>query len=471
MAGIITEERRLTLSQLQAGIKNTLAKAWGGYLWVVAEISDLKLNMSGHCYLELVEKDEDSEATLASMRGVIWKNVAADIFDTFESSTGMELSPGMKILMNCRVTYHELYGMSLSIVAIDPTYTLGERQRQRMLAIEKLKEQGLFDLNKSVTPPVVIQRIAVVSSGNAAGYRDFMQEIAANEYGFHFELTLFSAIMQGNEAEASIISALSEIESRRELFDAVVIIRGGGSTTDLSCFDNYGIAAATASMSLPVLTGIGHDKDTSVTDMVAFESLKTPTATAGWLIDRMAEFDNELYTYMEFLKTTVSDVFNDEDRKLSESAIKLRRYTDRSIADSLLSLEKLKTTLEKDALALLERQMTKCAVLEEKTRHFWETGSRQASAALESKAAALKSLSFAALKREKAKIDNLETGISTFDPKRIFALGYGLIRKAGKRGAIRSVGEVEKGQKIEMTLADGAIEASVESVTRYQTTF
>ena len=203
MAGIITEERRLTLSQLQAGIKNTLAKAWGGYLWVVAEISDLKLNMSGHCYLELVEKDEDSEATLASMRGVIWKNVAADIFDTFESSTGMELSPGMKILMNCRVTYHELYGMSLSIVAIDPTYTLGERQRQRMLAIEKLKEQGLFDLNRSVTPPVVIQRIAVVSSGNAAGYRDFMQEIAANEYGFHFELTLFSAIMQGNEAEAS----------------------------------------------------------------------------------------------------------------------------------------------------------------------------------------------------------------------------------------------------------------------------
>ena len=255
MGGILAHsERYITLTELQQGIKGTLSRSWGALLWVVAEINDLKINNTGHCYLELVDRPEGESSPTATMRGIIWCNDVDEVLGRFEGVTGMELDSGMRVLMQGRVNYHEVYGISLYIKDIDPTYTMGEMQRQRQLTIERLKKEGLYDLNSELEPAAVMQRIAVVSSDKAAGYRDFMRELEANEFGYSFYVTLFGAVMQGSGAEASITEALAAIEAERDMFDAVVIIRGGGSVTDLSCFDGYALAASVAKMSLPVIS-------------------------------------------------------------------------------------------------------------------------------------------------------------------------------------------------------------------------
>ncbi len=264
------------------------------------------------------------------MRGIIWCNDVDEVLGRFEGVTGMELDSGMRVLMQGRVNYHEVYGISLYIKDIDPTYTMGEMQRQRQLTIERLKKEGLYDLNSELEPAAVMQRIAVVSSDKAAGYRDFMRELEANEFGYSFYVTLFGAVMQGSGAEASITKALAAIEAERDMFDAVVIIRGGGSVTDLSCFDGYALAASVAKMSLPVIAGIGHDKDVSVVDMVAYESVKTPTAAARFLIDGMRRFDEELAFAADFVRGTLDDAIRLCDSRIDKAANVFTRIGEQS---------------------------------------------------------------------------------------------------------------------------------------------
>lgn len=264
----------LTLTELCLLIGETLDDRLAPSYWVQAEISSLSLK-GGHMYLELID------GKTAKMRATCWSGTQEMLNAYFESETGQQLQAGMKVLIETEVQFHPVYGLSLSIVGIDPAYTLGDIAQQRQRTIQQLEKDGLIDAQQLLPLPTLIRRIAVISSPNAAGYEDFKHQLDTSHY--RFETQLFGATMQGEGAAKSIIAALNEIEG----FDAVAIIRGGGATTDLSCFDNYELCAVCAQFDLPILTGIGHTRDVSVLDLVAHQALKTPTAVAEWLIHRM----------------------------------------------------------------------------------------------------------------------------------------------------------------------------------------
>ena len=285
---------KLSLTELQLIIRDSLYLTLPEAYWVIAEISELKENYAGHCYLELIEKHPDEKNVRARVKAIIWSNRYRFLRAFFENSTGESLREGLKILIKIKVEYHELYGLSLIISDIDPAFTIGEMAMKRQLVIKKLEQEGVFSMNKELDFPIVPQRIAIISSKNAAGYSDFINHLRGNSVGYVFYSALIETSMQGTETEQGVISALDKIALNAHLFDLTVIIRGGGSQTDLSWFDNYNIAYHVTQFPLPVITGIGHDKDISVTDMVAYRSLKTPTAVADFLIDSVAATDNHI---------------------------------------------------------------------------------------------------------------------------------------------------------------------------------
>ncbi len=318
----------ITLSQLQSRISIVVEDAFVRPIWVVAEIAELKLNRSGHCYLELVEKGE-REAICASARGVIWRTGYQSLMRRFEAESGRTLSAGMKILAKIAVSYHPLYGLSLQIVDLDPTYTLGDIEQRKRETIERLQREGVWDMNRTLPLPRVVQRIAIVSSATAAGYRDFMREIEGRIY--RIDTTLFEAVMQGEMAERSIIEALSIIAERCDDFDAVAIIRGGGSTGDLDCYNGYELASFVAQFPLPILSGIGHDKDVSITDTVAAVPLKTPTAVAAWICDRAADFDGELERYAIALRDICRQATLSATLRLEHFSTEVRHLAERTL--------------------------------------------------------------------------------------------------------------------------------------------
>ena len=264
--------------------------------WVQAELSDVRINYSGHCYLEFVQKDVAGNNLIAKARGTIWNNVFKMLRPYFEQETGQTFTSGIKVLVNVSVDFHELYGYSLTVLDIDPTYTVGDMERKRREILRQLEEEGVIDLNKELEMPMLPQRVAVISSATAAGYGDFCDQLANNPRGYGFHTQLFSAIMQGERVEESIIAALDAIYAQLEQWDVVVIIRGGGATSDLSGFDTYTLAANCAQFPLPIITGIGHERDDTVVDLIAHTRVKTPTAVAAFLIacmDKVADRLNE----------------------------------------------------------------------------------------------------------------------------------------------------------------------------------
>ncbi|MBN1182454.1 MAG: exodeoxyribonuclease VII large subunit [Bacteroidales bacterium] len=284
----------ISLLELNATIREGILNLFPDSYWIIAEINDYKINRSGHCYLELIEKQKDSDAIVAKTRATIWANTFRMIRPYFETSTGRSLSEGLKIMVNVTVEFHEVYGLSLNILDIEPQYTIGDLARQRAETIAKLEKEGVINMNKGLELTLVPQKIAIISSPNAAGYKDFINQLNRNAYEYKFYTRLFPAIMQGDAAESSIIEALETIYQYEHLFEAVAIIRGGGSKSDLQCFDNYWLAFNVAQFPLPIITGIGHEQDESIIDIVAHTKLKTPTAVAEFFIDRAAEFESRL---------------------------------------------------------------------------------------------------------------------------------------------------------------------------------
>lgn len=306
----------LSLLELNRTIRDAIRGKLKGAYWIRAEMSDVRVNTSsGHCYLEFIEKDEQTGQLLAKARGTIWANNFRIIKPYFERTTGQEFASGIKVLVQVTVDFHELYGFNLTVQDIDPSYTLGEIARKRLEIINRLKAEGVFTLNKELTLPVLPLHLAVITSPTAAGYEDFMNQLEHNEKGYAFQFKLFPAIMQGEKTEESIISALEKVFEYMDWFDAVVIIRGGGSTSDLNWFDTYHLANTVAQFPLPVITGIGHERDESILDMVAHTRMKTPTAVAEFLIscvDREADILMEL----EQQATTLPLMLLEEQRKL-----------------------------------------------------------------------------------------------------------------------------------------------------------
>lgn len=408
----------ITLKQLQQQIKSAVEGALPLPVWIVAEVAELKVNYSGHCYMELVEKSESKRGAnstpTAQARAVIWRSQWAMISPYFRQQTGSDLQAGMKILARVMVSYHELYGLTLQISDIDPSYTLGEVERQKQLTIAQLKADGVWDMNRELPMPYLVQRIAVVSSAAAAGYRDFMNELREGGYAFHCDL--YDAVVQGNAAEESICAALEEVALKQELYDAVVVIRGGGSASDLSCFNSYRLCSYVAQFPLPVLTGIGHDKDTSVADMVAHTPLKTPTAVAAWLTDRMARIEGWLEDMSVQLKTLATAMTKREELRLERlsAEIKLQAATYCQRAEARLEL------MREQLFSLVERR----------------------------------------LEREKSRLEVMQRSVEALSPKRIMELGFAVVRSGGK--VLKRVGDAEAGAPIEVELADGTIKARIE---------
>ena len=278
-------ETAISLVEFNRRIGGLLHDASVQRCWVVAETSDVRQS-GGHCYLELVQKDAQTGQTLARMRGIVWASVYARLRCEFERATGQPFASGMNVLVEVSAHFHEQYGLSVVITGINPTYTLGDMARQRLEILNRLRREGIIDLNKQLPWVDVAQRVAVISAAGAAGYGDFMNQLHNNPSGIKFYTCLFPAVMQGQSTVTSVIAALERINDYADLFDCVVIIRGGGSTSDLNSFDNYDLAANVAQFPLPVICGIGHDRDNTVVDSVASVRVKTPTAAAEWLLDR-----------------------------------------------------------------------------------------------------------------------------------------------------------------------------------------
>ena len=308
--------KALTLYELNQMVHETITVSMPDEYWVEAEISDIR-EVRGHCYMELIQKDEYGNTPLARASAKCWKNKWMYISPHFERITGHILRAGMKILVQVYADFHETYGFSWIITDIDPTFTMGDMARKRQDIIRKLQEAGVLELQKELSLPLFTQRIAVISSEQAAGYGDFCNQLAENDYGFQFKLSLFRSIMQGEQIESSIISALNEINRQIDHFDVVVIIRGGGSTSDLSGFDSLLLAENVANFPLPVITGIGHDRDESVLDLVSHIRVKTPTAVATLLIDHLIEVYNRISDAQEELTQIVQRRIEIEKMRLN----------------------------------------------------------------------------------------------------------------------------------------------------------
>lgn len=427
-----------TLSQLLASIRETLAEKFKAPVWIIAEIADLKVNYSsGHCYLELVEKGAANGVPRAQVRAVIWRQAYGMLSSYFKGATGEELAVGMKVLVNAAVTYHELYGLSLQISDIDPMYTVGDMERQRQLTIAQLKEDGVFDLNRELPVPDVVQRIAVVSSPGAAGLRDFLKELESSP--FRFTVQLFEALMQGHAAEESIINALERVAANMENFDAVAIIRGGGSQSDLNFLNSYLLSFNVAQFPLPVISGLGHDKDRSVLDMVSAVSLKTPTAVASYLIGKAAETDSALESLCEKAYATAMQRVSSESNRLTRLAEALSRRS----AEFSHGMDIRLTRIEGELSKLKNRILL-------------------------SQAGRLSSLSMLMAERAgnlflsaRIKLDGYARDISARDPQSILSRGFAIVRS--REGIVRDPSQTAPGDMLEITLAKGKITAKTEN--------
>ena len=398
-----------SLYELNTAIKSVISTAFSEAYWVTAEIAELKCNQRGHCYLELVEKDDDK--TVAQTKATIWAYEYRKLSHKFQTATNEPLRPGMKIMLLAVVNFHEVYGLSLNIRDIDPTYTLGEMARKRKEVIERLRKDGLLELNKVLPLPLVPQRIAVISSPTAAGYGDFFNQLDSNRYGYQFVHVLFPALMQGQNAEGSIIEALRKIGKYRHLFDVAVIIRGGGSAVDLNCFDNYSLAAQIARCPLPVITGIGHEKDDTVADIVAHTRMKTPTAVAEFLVSGLRSFEDKVIDIRNRIKAHTGRFLQDVRYRLHSLVRQLGHIPARAVSTRL------------NKLLLLQSSLRNCV-----NQH---------------------------IKKVDYTLDRTAQALRLLDPVNVLRRGYSITRHKGKN--LKDASLVSKGAAIETTLYKGNI--------------
>lgn len=450
---------KLSLTELQLIIRDSLYMALPDMYWVVAEISEIKENFAGHCYLELIEKNPDEKNVRARIRAIIWNNRYRFLKALFENITGESLQEGFSILIKVKIEYHELYGLSLVITDIDPAFTIGEMAIKRQLVIKRLEEEGVFSMNKELEMPILPQRIAIISSSGAAGYSDFINHLKGNSFGYVFYSVLIESAMQGSETEEGVISALNIIANNSHLFDVVVIIRGGGSQSDLSWFDSYNIAYHITQFPLPVITGIGHEKDISVTDMVANRSLKTPTAVADFLITTVSEAEEQLIELSSLIKDNARIIIEENKKRVETSAIRL-------LPLSRLMISGIKDQLSGKIIEIINigRDFTSRAGLipaNHKSRIIsgLNTYSSEKRAALERMKQMFMTNTINDLKKNNIRLLGLETTLSMLRPENVLQRGYTITSVNGK--ILKKMDKIMIDDNIETQFIDGKLTSRV----------
>lgn len=427
----------LSLYELNSLVRDVISMSLPDSYWVEAELSEAREGYGGHCYMELIEKDERSNTPIAKAHTSCWRNRWMLLKPQFERVTGQRIHAGMKVLLKVHAQFHENYGFSWIVDDIDPTYTMGDMARKRMEIIQTLKEEGVFDLQKELKLPMFCQRIAVISSATAAGYGDFCNQLADNGYGLQFTTALFAATMQGEGVEQSVISALNRINEEWENWDCVVIIRGGGATSDLSGFDTLALAENVANFPLPIITGIGHERDESVLDMISFQRVKTPTAAAAFLVDHLTE----VYARIEDAQEAI---VNYVKRRLQVERMKFERLSTQ--IPTLFSLVKVRQSNRLDQL--LNRLKVKAERIPADGLHR-----------LDMLEARLKEPVARKLERELHRIDMLSQRAIAQDPERLLSRGYSITLKDGK--SIKDASQLKAGDEIETRFAKGVAKAVV----------
>ncbi len=478
--------QQLSLYELQQQVKSSLDDAFSLPVWVKAEISEITVNRSGHCYLELIETEEGTDSVIARCRATIWSYTFRMLKPYFETTTGQNFTQGLKVLLQAKVEYHEVFGFSLNIRDIDPVYTLGDIARQRREIIRKLQEDGVFEMNKELELPIVTQRIAIISSPTAAGLQDFMDQLHNNMHQFVFYTKLFPAVMQGSEAPKSIMNALDLIYNYEHMFDAVVIIRGGGAQIDLACFDNYELAFHVSQFPLPVITGIGHDKDDTVIDMVAHTRMKTPTAVAEFLISGALQFDQQLTELENHFIELVNDQLEENKNQLNDAADQLNQLVNQMIVAQRNRLEIAQIQLTNRTNAFLKKHQSELKQVtietKNKTNRFVTRQNHMLSQSgnmlnfafrkqmLKSKNKLnqcenlVKILSLETIRTEKRNLNSIQEKLRLVDPQNILKRGYSLTMLNGK--IVKSVGQLQKGDLLETRLSDGTVESNVDKINK-----
>ena len=408
-------EEPLTLQGLNSMVRVAINESMPARYWVTGELSEVRETAAGHCYIELVQRDEHSGELVAKARGTIWARIYTLLRPCFLEETGQPFVAGIKVLLQVTVGFHELYGYALDVCNIDPTYTVGEMARRRLAVIKRLTDEGVIDLNKELPFPVLPQRIAVISSPTAAGYGDFCDQLLGNKYGFVFYPRLFPSPMQGSGVEQGIIDALNRVAADIDLWDVVVIIRGGGATSELSCFDTYDLANNCAQFPLPIITGIGHQRDESVLDIVAHTRAKTPTAAAELLIHAMLEQGAFVDSAMQEVMSAARAYIDAERQRVNTLATRLP-------ISATLCLQR-----EKMRLQPVVQQLSS------EVRLF--------------------------LREQNHRLDILKEKVDAASPRHILAMGYSITRVNGK--AVRSLGEIAAGDNVVTMVADGEFTSTV----------
>lgn len=452
-------DEKLTLSELQLIIKDSLYLSLPDFYWVTAEISEIKENYSGHCYLELVEKKPEDNNIRARIRAVIWNSRYRIIRSFFENSTGESLREGIKILIRVKIEYHEIYGLSLVIFDIDPAYTLGDLAVKRQMIIRKLEEDGVLNMNKELDFPLFPQKIAIISSRNAAGYSDFIRHLKENSYGYVFYTALFDTVMQGSETEASVLSSLNKIASKIHLFDVAVIIRGGGSQTDLSWFDNYNIAYYITQFPVPVLTGIGHEKDMSVADIVSYKSLKTPTAVADFLIEQTINAETCLKQMSEEIAEKVEAVINENKARVDSVRMKMIPAATIMLSEARQNLSDLMIEITNTG----KKFIMKAGMLSENQKIRLASVSKALTewnySLLKQKKNNLLINTRNRIEKENMKMLSLENSLKMLSPDNVLRRGYTITSLNGR--ILKSSGNVKTGDILGTQFADGKIHSKV----------
>ena len=401
----------LELNRLvRATIEDTLCEQY----WLEAEIGQIGEN-NGHCYLEFIQKVEGHNTPVARAKAKCWRNVWGSVRPYFEHTTGQTLTLGMKVLVLVHPDFHEAFGFSWIVDDIDPRFTLGDMARRRQEIIRQLKAEGVFDLNRDLPLPLFTQRIAVISSSTAAGYGDFCRQLEENKRGFRFSVTLYESLMQGEGVERSIISALDKINAHIDDYDCVVIIRGGGATSDMSGFDSLLLAENVANFPLPVITGIGHDRDECILDMVSHTRVKTPTAAAAFLIDRLEQVA----------------------RRIDDAADRITSYVQHR-----MEIEKMRLSRAAERIPIL------FSLVKSKQENKMETLNQRIASAVQR-----------LIDRRRHTLDILEQRTKSLDPTLLLQRGYSITLVNGH--ALRSPSAVKPGDIIVTRLADGTVKSTV----------
>lgn len=427
--------KALSLFELNSLVRETLELTFSNEYWVRAEISELRVNR--HCYMELVQKDSHKNGIIAKARAQVWANRWAFIKPMFEDMTHQSLATGMQVLVKAEITFHELYGYSINITDIDPTYTLGDIAKRRQEILHQLTQEGISTMNQELPLPRMLQRIAIISSASAAGYGDFCNQLKNNPARLAFHTQLFQATMQGDDVTPSIINALNCIAGQQEQWDAVVIIRGGGATSDLSGFDTLELAENVAQFPLPIITGIGHERDDTVIDLIAHTRMKTPTAAAEFLIQHQSKELELLESIAASIFLSASNLLQAEKIRIQVLTAKIPTLFSAIKARETIKIDRLSAAMGYKALQHIEGEKSRISIIKKQLALYTDN----------------------LLNHQKKRIEQAENKLENASPERILKLGFSITRVNGQ--AIKSFDDVREGDNIETTLATGTINSTV----------